>query len=428
MLADAGNDYGVSVVLDDGVQLGQHLLGQQGVAAGDVQGRMLGGEAGDGGHPFRAFPPLGKRDQGLQDGFGVAYQRDFRRNDASDLGRLNVQMDDAGVGRKPGDAPGNPVVKAHSQPDKDIGLVNHHIAPVHPVHPQHPQALGMIARETAQPQQGVDDGDAGALGQFAQFVKGAGVDDAMPGDDDGTLGVVNQAGGAAHILQSFGVKRRLRAGRSGRRSALRVLKFGQLQLHVTRDINQHGAGASFLGDAESFADSTRQVVGGQHQVSALGADGGDAANVAFLEGFGAQGGPRYLSGDSNQRHAVGFGAHNAGNQVGGAGAGGCHADAGLAGDAGVAVGGVGGGLLMPHQNMTQLRIGPEGIVKGEDGAAGMAEQHIHALAQQAFADDFGTFQFYHGRTPYVSVVQSPAGQGADAAQRAGIKKPAPISV
>ena len=199
MLPDAGHDDGVIVLLDGAVHFGQHLLGQQGVAAGDVQRGMLGGEAGDGGHPFRAFPPFGQRRQGLQDGLGIAHQRHFRRHDAPDLRRLNVQVDDAGVGGEPGNAPGNPVVKAHPQSDEDIRLVHHHIAPVHPVHPQHPQALGVIARKPAQPQQGVDDGDAGALGQFPQFVKSAGIDDAMPGDDDGTRGVINQLGGAAHI-------------------------------------------------------------------------------------------------------------------------------------------------------------------------------------------------------------------------------------
>ena len=354
---------------------------------------MFGSQAGNLRHPLGPFPPLGLRDERLQYGFGIAHQRHFHGDDPPHLRRFNVQVDDAGVRRKAGNAPRYPVVKAHPQPNQHIGLVNHHIAPVHTMHPQHTQALGVVAGEGAQPQQSVDDGDAGALGQLPQFGVGAGVDDAVSGDDDGAFRIVNQLGGLADVIgqvgRQFGRQRRRR-----RYGPVGVGEFGFLQLHIPGDINQHRPGAPFLGHAESLADGARQVVGGKRQVGALGAYGGDGTDVAFLEGFGAHSGARHLPGDGNQGDAVGLGRHNAGDEVGGAGAGGGNADAGLAGDAGVAVGGVGGGLLVPHQDVAQAGVGPQGVIKGQDGAAGVSEQHFYSLAQQAFADDFRAFEFH----------------------------------
>ena len=229
----------------------------------------------------------------------------------------------------------------------------------------------------------------------------------MSGDDDGAGGVVDEVGGFRQVGDDVGGEGRVARVRGG---VVGVVEVGQFQLYVAGDVDEDRAGASFPGHAEGVFDGTGQVGGGEDEVGAFGADGGDGADVAFLEGFGAQGGAGDLSGDGDQGHAVGFGAHNAGDEVGGAGAGGGHADAGLAGDAGVAVGGVGGGLLVPDEDVAQLRVGPQGVVERQDGAAGVSEQDLNALAQQAFADDFRAFEF-HGWVSILPVVAWPAGLG-----------------
>ena len=61
---------------------------------------------------------------------------------------------------------------------------------------------------------------------------------------------------------------------------------------------------------------------------------------------------------------VGIG--DAGDQVGGARAGGGQADAHLAGGPGIAVGGMGGALLVAHQDVAQLRVLRQGIVEAAE--------------------------------------------------------------
>ena len=185
------------------------------------------------------------------------------------------------------------------------------------------------------------------------------------------------------VFQHFG-RQRGRRGLNG----LRVFKLNLFQLHVPGHVDQDRARPALLGHAESLADGAGQVGGGQHQVGALGADGRDAANVALLERLRPQRSARHLAGDGDHGDAVGLGAHNARDEVGGAGAGGGDANAGLAGDAGVAVGGVGGGLFVPHQDVAQLRIGPQRVVERQNGSAGVSKEHFNTLAEQTFTDDF----------------------------------------
>ena len=288
-------------------------------------------------------------------------------------------------GAKPETRPVTRVVEAHTQANEHVGPVHHHVAPVHAVHPQHPQTLGMVAGKTAEAKEGVDYRDAGSLGQLAEFLVGPGMDDAVPGDDYGALGFVNQRRRLVDVFQHFGQQR----GRRGPGSiSVRIFKLDLFQLHVPGHVDQDRARPALLGHAKSLANGAGQVGGGQHQVGALGADGRDAANVAFLERLRAQRGAGHLAGDGDHGDAVGLGAHDPGNQVGRAGAGSGYADAGLAGNAGVAVGGVGRGLFVPHQDMTQLWIGPQRVVERQNGSAGVSKEHLHTLAEQTFTDDF----------------------------------------
>ena len=133
---------------------------------------------------------------------------------------------------------------------------------------------------------------------------------------------------------------------------------GQFKLHVAGNINQHRTGPPLLRDYESLVDGLGQVFGRHHHDALLGAGIGDGADVAFLERLGTQGRARHLSGYGNQRHRIRLGPHDPGDQVGraGAGRGDTHAD--LAADPRVGIGGMGRGLLVAHQDVPKLRIGP----------------------------------------------------------------------
>ena len=126
---------------------------------------------------------------------------------------------------------------------------------------------------------------------------------------------------------------------------------------------------------------------------------GDAGDVGFLEGVASDGGAGNLPGDADDGDGVHLRGGESGDEVGGAGAGGGGADADFAGGAGVAVGGHGGGLFVADEDVAQLWVAGEGAVEGEHGAAGQAEDGIHAFPQQAFADDLRAGHFHLVATP-----------------------------
>ncbi len=109
----------------------------------------------------------------------------------------------------------------------------------------------------------------------------------------------------------------------------------------------------------------------------------------LLEGVGAEDFGGDLAGDGDDGDAVEHGGGEAGDEVGGAGAGGGHADADAAAGAGVAVGHVGGALLVADEDVVDGGEFAEGVVDGEDGAAGVAEDGGGAFAGEGGPEDLG---------------------------------------
>ena len=226
----------------------------------------------------------------------------------------------------------------------------------------------MVAGKATQPQQGVDNRYPGGFGQVLQFIPGVGSQDAVAGNQHRPRRLVNQTRRPGYLLPGFrGQLRRLR------RQCRGILKLRFLQLHIPGNVNQHRPRAALLGNAKGFLNGRRQIGRRHHQVGALGADRRNGADVALLKGFRPQGRARHLPGNGDQRHRVGFRPHQSSDQVRRPRPGSSHADPHLAGDPGVAIGGVGRRLLVPHQDMPQLRIPPQGIVKGQYRPPGMPE-------------------------------------------------------
>ena len=104
----------------------------------------------------------------------------------------------------------------------------------------------------------------------------------------------------------------------------------------------------------------------------------DAADVGFLERVGADGAAGHLTGDGDDGHRVHVRVGQRGDEVRGAGAGGGHADADPAGDHRIALGGVAGTLLVADQDVADLLGVEQRVVRGEDRAAGDAEDDLDA--------------------------------------------------
>ena len=125
-----------------------------------------------------------------------------------------------------------------------------------------------------------------------------------------------------------------------------------------------------------------QAVGVLDQPVVLGAGAGDANSVGLLERVRADHEGRHLTGQNDQRDRVQKRIREAGHRIGGAGAG-CHQhNAGLAGGAGIAFGGVHRALLVPHQNVADVILQKDLVINRQHGAAWVSEDHVHTLILQ----------------------------------------------
>ncbi len=159
-------------------------------------------------------------------------------------------------------------------------------------------------------------------------------------------------------------------------------------LHILGDVDQDRAGAAGPCDMERLLEHIHQVVDIRHQVVMLGDRLRDAGHVGFLEGIAADESRRDLAGDRHDRRRVHHRVGQRRHQVGRARSAGrdAHAELATARCAGIAFGGVSGGLFVAHQHVVDL-IFRQGMVERHDRAARIAKDHVNAFAHQCFTHD-----------------------------------------
>jgi hypothetical protein len=212
----------------------------------------------------------------------------------------------------------------------------------------------------------------------------AGEDDAVAGEDDGLLGGGDERDGFLHGT-GFGAQHGVRAVRRGRGGG-EVEGRGGL-LRVLGDVDEDGARATGARDLEGLTQDGGDVLGAGDEVVVLGDGQGDAGDVDFLKRVGAEDFGGDLAGDADDGDRVEHGRGDAGDEVGGAGAGRGNAHAYLTRGAGVAVGHVGGALLVAHEDVVDRELAQR-VVGGKDGSAGIAEDGGDALANEGGPEDF----------------------------------------
>lgn len=95
----------------------------------------------------------------------------------------------------------------------------------------------------------------------------------------------------------------------------------------------------------------------------LGNRHSNSCNIDLLKGILSKKRQRHIAGDRNHGNRIHVGRCNAGNQIGGSGAGGCHADSDLAGCTGISIRSMCRSLLVACQNVANLiAVLIEGIV------------------------------------------------------------------
>ena len=397
VLPDAGHDDGFSVGLVR--NLLHHLLRQQHVRLADEQRGMLRPQCVSFLDPVQVHVGLHHRYQRAQAVLQVAQHRRVGHDVLVELRGVHVNVNDLGAGREVAEPPGNPVVEPRPQRYHQVRSVDGQARVGHPVHPRHSHVQHMLGGHRADAQQRGDHRDLRFLRQFPQLVPRPRDQDAVPGQDHRPLRLVDQVGGDPHLAR-IRLTRRVVAGQVhlGRPLELNLLA-GQ---YVLRHVDQYRAGPPGARDVKGFLNGRRDVPHVHHQVVVFGYRQRDARDVGLLEGVAADRRPRHLPGDAHDGHRVHLRRHQSGHQVRCPRPRGGGAYPHLARGPGVAVRGHRGGLLVPYQDVAQLGITGQRAVERQYRAAGQPEYRVHALAQQAFANDLRACHFHISATPVVS--------------------------
>ncbi len=192
---------------------------------------------------------------------------------------------------------------------------------------------------------------------------------------------------ACWMRGGFGAQHGVRA-RGGRCGGGEVEGGGGL-LGVLGDVDEDGARAAGLRDLEGQTDCRRDVFGAGDEEVVLGDGQGDAGDVDLLKCIAAEDLGGDLAGDADDGDGVEHRRGDAGDEVGRTRPAGGHADADLAGGAGVAVGHVRGALLVADEDVVDGELAQR-VVDGEDGSARVAEDAVYALAGEGGPEDFGS--------------------------------------
>ena len=260
------------------------------------------------------------------------------------LAGVDVDLDDGGLFGEGAGLEGHPVGKAGADGDDHVRLADGAVGGVAAVHPDHPEAERVAVGHHPRAHQGVGGGDARFVDQIAQRLAAGRAADAAAEVDQRLFGPVDDLGRPGHLLLVEG-------GDGADGLGLAVGELALIGGDVLGDIDQDGALAAALGDAEGRPHGVGQVLDPADGEVVLGDGHGDALDIRLLEAVAAQKVGGHVAGKGHHRDAVHIGGGDAGDKVGGARAAGGQHHAGAAGGAGVAVRRVGRALLVGGQDV-----------------------------------------------------------------------------
>ena len=312
---------------------------------------------------------------GLAPALKVADNGDLHLADLADLGRVDVDMDDFGVRGELGELAGHAVGEARAACDDQVGLGHGKVCVLRAVHAHGTDVERVGSGERALAHKGGDHGQLQRVRQLDQLIGGAGADHAAADVEHGALGALDALDRRADLLSVAAVGGAIR----GQVDLIGIVEHHLLRQDIGGDVDEHRAGAAGCGDMERLAEGGRQLIGGLQQEGVLDHGHGDADDVGLLEAVGADDAARYLAGDDHERHAVHIGGGDAGDRVGGAGAGGHDDHADVARGARIAVGLVHRALFVAGKHMVKLLAIVERVVDLDGLAARIAEHQVDAL-------------------------------------------------
>ena len=328
------------------------------------------------------------------------------------LGCVNVQVNNRAVLAKFLELAGHAVVEPHAEGEQQIRAVlelHHRLVGVvalfvfavdgpvgkgRAVHAQPAQRQRMRLRKTADAHERGRHGNLCGLGEFFEFRRRAAADDAAAAINHRAFGFFNQphdfvqrhfVGAQVRLVVTAQTFLDLLEGRPHR--------LGPGLLHVLRHVNDHRAGAAGLGKVKRLLHNARDVVDTRDEIGMLHDGQRHADDVGFLKCAAADHGLVDLAGDGHERAGIEVGIGDGGDEIGGAGAAGAHAHAGLAGGAGVTFRRETAALFMARQDGADFGF-RERLVDFHARAAGIGKNDLDPFAFEGLDEDVASG---HGR-------------------------------
>ena len=338
-------------------------------------------------------------DEFLDDEATVADDRHVRATHLALLRRVDIDVDDLGLGGECRHLAGDAVVEPGAERNEEVTLLHRRDGRGRAVHTGHPEVQRVAVRERSSCHQRGDHGDLGEFGQFPERLGGASLEDAAPDIEHRALAGQEEFGCLLdHLWVPLGDRPITgeRVRHLGVRGPVPVHGVGE---NVLGDVDQHRAGATRACEVEGLTDHQGEVLGAHHQFVVLGDAAGDADGVALLERVGADRCGGHLTGDANHRNRVHERIAQRRDHVGGCWPRCDHRNPGTARDVGVSLSHVAGTLFVAHEDVTNRGI-EKRVVRGQDAAAGQAEHDLDVLHLERLDERLGSGQF-HG-TSYFS--------------------------
>src|SRR5690606_3832680 len=306
--------------------------------------------------------------------------------DLADLCLIDLYVDDLSLARVTRNISRYPVVETHADADEYIALVRIKVRAIVSVHAEEAHVIGMVGRETAQPQQRTRYGYAGLFGERLQFFGCPGKQYALPGQDIRTFRLVDQFRCSLHLRH---LQRRLRAIRADARTFLVGERLDQFVLSILCDIDKHGSGASAVSDVKRPRYRGGDVLSFGYLNVPLGDRYCGVDHVGFLERIRTQQVRKLLADVADDRRGIDQRVGKACDEVGCSGTGGGKHHTGFSRCAGKSLRRMDSALLMPDQDMIEsVGVVVQRIVYRHDGAAGVTKDGLHAFRHQAAKQRF----------------------------------------
>ena len=243
------------------------------------------------------------------------------------------------------------VVKTRAHSHHHIGIMHGQIGFISAVHAEHAEELPVGRRISAQAHQSAGARHAGELHKFGELLRGIAQHHAAAEIHQRALGRSQHLNG---FFDLTGVAVDHGLVRTDENIFLRIAEFGHRLGNVFGHINHHRARAAAAGDLKSFFHCVGQLVYAGYEKIVLHARARHADHVDFLKRIAADGRRADLAGNHHHRNRIGVGRGNAGNRIGGAGAGSDQSHAHFAAGACISIGRMHCRLLVAHQDMPEF--------------------------------------------------------------------------